>query len=861
LSTKIEGFRRELCGLAVRRPAGFGLALRSAAKSSAIALLVAGLAGGTMGACRKASSPEPLERGEALRQASEALAQGRADDAVEILRPVASQQALDFEVSLLYGRALVQNQQASLAIWPLERATAHPDAPPESRALLVRALAYGGGVEEAIREASLVLEEFPENANVRRLRADAYKSTHQMEAALRDFTQLVEQAPKDPRLLEAQIDLLTEMERYDEARLAIADLRALTQAADVEPEVAAHFCAAAARFEHDRGNSDLALEQLADCLERHPKDPTVILSRVDVLDGSGRDSEATEFLVEAARGTLSRFRVQYALATRLASLDRADEAEKVLLEAAKNVGGAQPLLALADQRVARRDLEGAAQAVVDAIRGELGKGPGDPDFDWKAIPAESLFAFGDVFISAEDYDRAKEIIEVLDEEAFSLLLEARLALATGDPKSSLELYERAFRLWPANSGARYLAGVAAMKLGEFDRSMSLYQDALRADAMANDAGIVLARMQLAQGFSGAAFDTLEVFLRKNKEHPQAIRDFATAAMRAGLFDYGEGARARLASDVQWAGVALADHARDLARARGAEEARRYLETSKDLFQPSHFEALWTWVETLDALGRFDEAAAKIEQLYAASPASPGFAIVWARVLLQTKQLDEAKSVLEPVVQAEPGLHAAQRDLGVVLLALGESEAAIDRFDHADRLDPLDAEAAYFACHAVEDAGRPDEARARLERFVSRHPWHAPALVDLARLRVAAGERDASTAVVARQALRFAGTASPASLAVLGGLLADLDAPQDAVEAYARAVVQGGASPAERYRYAKLLIGLDRRDPAKRELEALVAGPAFPELEAARATLAELAADENAAGGKSAKPTATGKEQS
>jgi hypothetical protein len=97
--------------------------------------------------------------------------------------------------------------------------------------------------------------------------------------------------------------------------------------------------------------------------------------------------------------------------------------------------------------------------------------------------------------------------------------------------------------------------------------------------------------------------------------------------------------------------------------------------------------------------------------------------------------------------------------------------------------------------------------------------------------------------------------------VLGGLLADLDAPQDAVEAYARAVVQGGASPAERYRYAKLLIGLDRRDPAKRELEALVAGPAFPELEAARATLAELAADENAAGGKSAKPTATGKEQS
>ncbi len=847
MSTKIEGFRRELCGLPVRRPAGFRQAMRSAAKSSAIALLVAGLAGGALVGCRDAASPAPLERSEALRQAGEALAQGRADDAVEILRPVASQQALDFEVSLLYGRALVQNQQASLAIWPLERASEHPDAPPEARALLVRALAHGGGVLEAIREASLVLEEYPENQNVRRLRADAYQSTLQMEAALADFTQLVEQSPKDPRLLEARIDLLTEMERYDEARAGIEALRALTQAADVAHGVAAHFCAAAARFAHDRVNAALALEQLATCLERYPKDPTVILTRVDVLDESGREAEATEFLVAAGRETPSRFRVQYALATRLASLDRVEEAEQVLLEAAKNVGGAQPLLALADQRVARRDLVGAAQAVVDAIRNELGKGPGDPGFEWKAIPAESLFAFGDLFISAEDYARAEEIIEVLDEEAYSLLLRARLALATGDPKTSLSLYEQAFRLWPANSGARYLAGVAALKLGEFERSMSLYQDALRADATANDAGIVLARMQLAQGYSGAAVDTLEVFLRKNKEHPQAIRDFATAAMRAGMFDYGEGARARLAGDLQWAGVALADHARDLARVRGAEEARRYLESSKDLFLPTHFEALWTWVETLSALGRFDEAAAKVEQLYTQEPTAPGFAIAWARVLLQTQQLEEAKTVLEPVAKAEPGLQAVQRDLGIVLLALGEPEAALERLDHADRLDPLDAEAGYLACRALEDAGRADDARARLERFVPRHPWHAPALVDLVRLRLAADDRGDSTAVLARQALRFAGTATPAQLAVLGGLLADLEAPQEAVEAYARAVVQGGASPAERYRYARLLIGLDRRDAAKRELEAIVAGPAFPDLAAARKALAELSESAPTAG--------------
>jgi len=829
-----------MTGLAVRWPAGSWAAQRSARRVGIAVLFSAGLAAGLAGGCRNGTVPEIPDRTEALRLSGEALEQGRSDDAVEVLRPLVAGPAFDdVEVSLLYGRALVQNQQASLAIWPLERACAHPDAPPEARALFIHALAHGGGVAEAIREASRFLEEFPDNANVRRLRADALRSNLQMDAALADLEYIAEQKPRDPRLLEAKIDLLTEMERFDDARAAIVALRDLTRSEKVAPEVAAHFCAAAARFEHDRGRSELALEQLSACLEEYPKDPTIILSRIDVLDALGRESEATEFLIAAGRDTLSRFRVQYALATRLAGLDRREEAEQVLLDAAKNVGGAQPLLALADQRVARRDLEGAAQAVVDAIRNELGKGPGDSGFDWKVIPAEALFAFGDVFISAEDYDHAKEIIAVLEEDAYALLLRARLALATGDPEKALELYEQAFRLWPANSGARYLAGVAAMKLGEFDRGMSLYQDALRADPEANDAGIVLARMQLAQGYSGAAFDTLEVFLRKNKEHPQAIRDFATAAMRAGLFEYGEGARARLATDSQWAGVALSDHARDLARARGPEEARKYLESSKDLYLPTHFEALWTWVETLALLGQFEIAAEKVETLHRADPKAAGHSIVWARVLAQRQELEEAKAVLAPVATAEAGLHAAQRDLGSVLLALREFDAAIARFDHADRLDPLDAEPAYLACRALEQADRPDEARARLERFVTRHPWHAQALVDLARLRIAAGDRGEETAARARQALRFLAAAGPEALPVLGHVFADLELWKEAAESFTRAVAKGSAAAADRYRFAKILIELGRPDAAKSELEAIVAIPAFPEADAARALLAEL----------------------
>lgn len=776
-----------------------------------------------------------------LGRAREALAAGRAEEAVEALRPLASAPEADAQVRMLYGQALVLNQQPSLAIWPLERVAASPDAPLEARVLLIQALHAGGGLREAIREASAYLDEEPDDPAVRRLRADAHRANLQMEEALADLELLIADRPEDPLLLQAKIDLLSEIERFDEARAAVDRQLELTQTGRLDPEMAAQYCGAAVRFELEHGDPDRALARSERCLERHPKDPTVLLAQVDVLDARDRESEATEFLVAAGKQTLPRFRVQYALAKRLAERERLAEAEEVLRAAARNVGGAQPLLALADIRVAHRDLAGAAQAVLEAIRNELGRGPGDPDFDWKAIPPEALFAFGDVFISAEDYDRAREIVAALDEEAYSLLLEARLALATGDPGQALELYDRAFRLWPANSGARYLAGVAAMKLGEIDRAMSYYQDALRADAEANDAGIVLARMQMAQGHAGAAFDTLDVFLRKSPDHPQALRDFGSAAMAAGLPAYAESARARMATDAQWAGIALADQARDLARARGPEEARRYLESSKALFAPANFEAVWAWAEAQRALGRFEAAAARIEALHRAEPEEAGPAIAWARVLAAREDWTEALAVLEPVATREAGSLAAQVDLGKLLASLERFDDAVERFDRADRLDPLSAEAGYLACVALERGGRTQEASARLERLVMRHPWHSAALADAARLRIAAGERAEATPILARQALRFLGAAPPDVLPELAQVFAELGEPERAAELFARSVALGSVRPRDRHRHARVLIELGRRDAARAELEAIVGDPDAEVAAAARSTLAELAA--------------------
>jgi len=853
LSTKILGRVGAASGLRVDLPAGPAHSRARATRArcgeslARLAALLLITFGTSLGGCKLFEDPE-AERGALIEQAAELLGSGKAEEAVELLRPIASRRALDPEISLLYGRALVQNMQASLAIWPLERATNAIEAPEGARALFIQALFLGGAARDSIREATRFLEENPDHAVVRRLRADAYEANLQLDDALADLDYLIESDPRNPRILEAKLDLLTKAERFAEAHAVIGELRVLMDGEGVEPEVAGHFCAAAARFELDRGRAAEALEQIDACRERFASDPTVLLSRVEILDGLGRDDEATRFLEEIGPKLPSRLRIQFALATRLAERDRFDQAEAVLRSAATTVGGAQPLLALADLRVARRDFAGAAEAVLEGIRNELGRGPGDADFEWGQLPDEALFAFGDLFISAEDYDHAEQIVPVVRQDSFRLFLKARLALARDDPKTALADYEEGFRIWPANSGARYLAGVAAMKLGEFDRATSFYQDALRSDAKANDAGLVLARMLIAQGYPGAAMDTLGFYVRENEDELHAIRLFATAAMSAGAQEYAENARAKLAENLDWAGIAMADHARDIARIGGLEAAKRYLERSPQLELPTHFEALWAWAEIEDRLGQPERVARRIESLARKDPSARGPALNLGRLHAKAARLPEARAILEPLARAHPEFRAAQLDLGKVLAGEGEIDAALDQLDRADRLDPLEPEASELACFVALDAKPADVPREaasrRCESFLARHPWDGRVALRLARERLDAGDTGDRTVVLARQATRFIASSGKEAWGILGQVLAARGESKEAVDNLARAVALGIATPRDRLAFARGLAATNRAEDARRELEDLLETPTLEraDADAARTVLAGLAAD-------------------
>jgi len=772
------------------------------------------------------------------------LSEQRFDEAIDALRPFASQPEPQSEALLAYARALLGASRQSLAIWPLQRLAARPDAPPIVQRLYVSALLYGGAEIEAVREATRLLDERPDALAIRSLRAQGYESVLDVERAVEDMEIVVDESPGEARAVERLLNLLIKIEDWDGARERIAELRELLQRDGVKPEARAVFCATASRFENQRGNVELAEEQLRGCLEESPSDPNLVFSLVELLDQEGRVDEATRLLEDTSAGFPGRQLIHQGLASRYTRLDRHDEADRLLRETAERIGQPESWLSLADLRVLRGDLAGAAEAVDRAVEIALGVPSDDPNLDWSRLTPESRFGLADVYIRAENYAPADRIIESLDEEpGFALLLRARARLTRGDPSGALADYQEAFRSFPSNPAARYLAGRAALEVGEFDLATEFYQDSLRSDSTATDAGLVLGQMLLAEGRTNWAIDTLGFYLTANTEEPHALRLMAQAGAASGQHKWAESVRAILAKNDEWAGIALADQAKDIAFLKGPEEALAYLAESPLLEEPSHFEAFSAWVAYAKLTGEGEAAHERARELTEKNPKDAGPWIVWSRILYDEARPAEAIGALRKAIALNPLLRTAFAELGEMLLAEGKVDEALDAFDRAQELDPLDARAEFSAAKGLADAGRLEEAEERLRALLIRHPWHGRAALELLDILTDRGESNEWTYQLARRAARYKGTSGPRSLLALARLELERGRPEEAIAGFEAAIEANFERARAQVGLAQALVQLDRRAEALVLLEAALASKDLEEPMIAMALLEELKSEE------------------
>ena len=700
------------------------------------------------------------------KRVGEAMSLGNFQEAVDLLRPEVEERPADAALSALYGAALVQNKQPSLAIWPLRRAYKSLGNENNLGLLLARALSRGGASAEAMELVNELIEEDPDSVPLLILRARVASAVLDRERGLSDLEHLIELQPGNGGFLQERISLLIDLERIEEAGAAVSDFRARVEAGEVKIPAGGmpRFCGEEARFHQMHGEMERSRELFEECVVEYPAEGDLLIPMLEMLYASGDFDRAAELLEEQATSDLGqqRLRIQLLWVEDLEVREDFEEAEAVLRGAAENMEAPQPWLELADFYLRRDNMEGAAEALNRAVSWAQGGGEVDPsEFDYALIPQEGLFAYGDVLVQTGEFDRVQLIIESIEEPVYRTLLRARMKHAQGDVRGALDGYNEAFRTWSSNAGARYLAAEAALTIGEFEEATNHYTDSLRADAAATDAGIVLARILIYQHLLAAAFDTLIFYVHNaptGADRMTALLLLNQLSRETLAKEASEFAREELKRlpDPYAPAHGKAGYALVVARIDGVEAALAYLEEDPSLGSPLSAPALLTWARLKQGTGQADEARVSIEAALANAPDSFELKTVLAGVYLNDPEFEErAGSLLEEAIAQNPDYMPSR--LGRIELLVrkeGREDDIVEEWTELARIDPKDPTFGHEAAMVLMHVGKEEEALDRLHAHLKTFPWYGDSAMEIADKKNRANDTNAETWRLARLGVEF-----------------------------------------------------------------------------------------------------------
>ncbi len=689
-----------------------------------------------------ACGPSPDTRLEEIR-AQQGM--GEFEPTVEPLRELLAKTPDDPELNHLYGAALLGSGQPELAIWPLRKAAEHPDRAIEDGLLLGVALLRGGSADDAVRQLVQVVELAPDRVDIHHLLLQARLRAKQHEEALEDAARLLAKEPGDADALLTRVLALLSLNRPDEAGPALEDLSAVVDERADETAWPARMCAATATFAKEKGDPEAAESLWNKCLERSPGDETIVFGAIEFFTDRQKGARAIEILRKAHEAEPTHLPFVEVLAARLDAAGDSAEAEELLLAATRDgVNDIQAWFALARHHEERNEVTKARDAMAQGLRliGEA--------------PATLVAAYVDLLIRAGDYDEAETLIAGFEPSPVMVnLLRGRLLLARGQPAQALEALDEGLRLWPDHSVARWLAGRAAEQLGDFDRALEEYGEAVRNDPGNEDAVRSLLRLLEAQGRYRAAIPVLTRYRDEQPQDAEMMVELIRFARLAGEPRLARRIVRRLASLPGQKPLAVAERAAMRAAqagpAAGVEELRK---AGLDLSAPENGPALERLVELLVAEGKAQEASDAVKAALAAHPDEVLFRELRGRALGAQGDREGSRAALESALEIEPSRTSVLVELAALSAAQGDRAAAIALYDRATRAEPDSAEPAWAAIQLVAQDGDAAELERRLEALLAAQPSHAGAAKLLA--QQLQGRDPERARDLARRAARFRG---------------------------------------------------------------------------------------------------------
>jgi len=688
------------------------------------------VAGALVGLACSQQSQDPLVE---IRKLQE---EGRYAATVDPLRRLVDEDPSRIEAQYLLGTALLRSGNGGLAVWPLRVAAQTPEYAIEARLMLAQAMLESRTAPDAIKVLDEVLEKEPDNVRALVMRIQGYQAVGRNEDALADIKRVLELDPDNIPVLVPRVTALIASKKIDEAEAAIEDARKRLDAAggEVDPSARPMLCIARGLFAFEKGEREVAEKQYEECLKLFPDNTFVVNESVSFYAMLGQQDRGIDLLKAALERTgNSAFRV--ALANWMKAFGNTDEEERLLREQAETEQTVEAWFRLADLYVGRDDFDKALDAFDRAIA--LSPNPPEP----------LRFAYADTLVQAKQYDKARKVVEGLDQSVFRDLITGRILLAEGDPRGALASFEKGILLWPNSAAARFLAGQAAEQIGDFDRAVSEYRESVRADASRTTAGLELAALYSAQGHNLDALDAIQRYLQANPGDLDgtiaAIR-IAHKTRRYGIATEGLN---RLSEMPGQAARATAEHATLLAEGSpdGASVAVKTIEEAKlDLTDPANVVALRTLLTYLGELGQHAKAQEQISSALRAHPDVAEFHELDGTVLEAAgKPAEQVRAEFNRALELDPNEVGATIGLAELATKAGDIDSAVALYDQAAALDTEHADAALAAAKLELDRGRTAEAKQRLEAILTAHPREANASIDLARILAEQGEFEAS----------------------------------------------------------------------------------------------------------------------
>jgi len=730
------------------------------------------------------------------------------------------------EANFMLGQVLLQTDRQELAVKAFEKAAEDPQYSHPAGLLLASTLFDIRSYAEAIDAANRILDSDSTSLIALLTRGRSQLALDRGSDALVDADQILAISPNNQNASLLKANALINLDRRDEAEALWVDLHTRLRALP-NAEPAARACAQLALFYRSQQEAESADRTYQECLAEYPTHTYLQRWASDFYMRRGEPNRAIELHRRAIDVAPDDLRLWARLANVLLVSGEADNAEKTLREAAERFDSLESWRLVADFHLNRGQPIEAREALEEAI--SRSPEPHQP----------SIFALADLLVSEGNLDRAREIGVDLQEPAYQHLLKGIIALHSQEPRLALQHLESALAIWPQNSRARYLAGEAALALGDRQRAVSEFPAALSHGPRETDAALRLAEIEFASNRPNAALHFAQLQIQRRPyidavPYRIAIRSSIAIGDYALALKFADALKKTDADKTTW----LIEMAGIKRQQDGADAASEFvLGSDVDLTDLSNESLLRSLVNDLRVIGRAEEGLNEVDAAIGSNPNQISLYVYRAGLLFHLRRIEEANAAIEHALALESDYAPAMEVSAFLALDQGDAEAALKDLEAAAHISPDNADYFHSAATIARKMGDPDRAIDYLEEALLRQPNFALAANDLAWLLADSG-RDLDRAL---SLARLAATQNNPTIALdtLGWVRYRRGEFRHAVSSFRSVLERNPNLPDVQLRLGISLVAMGEIQEGRSIFEKLVEGPEFPDFERARTELKRL----------------------